>query len=186
MNSAGQSFHLRPFTTFYLLFVSASDAQLIRDEPRPQTHFAQVPGVVVDYSPQSSGIYIGSPSLAALTNGLLVASHDEFGPNSTELASGLTHIFHSQDRGQKWHRITTVQGQYWSTLFSQRGELYLLGTDRHLGRIVIRRSVNGGFAWTSPTNSAVGLLSSGTDANFLTFHRWRDFRKLTRGERVIW
>lgn len=29
---------------------------------------AQVPGVVIDHSPQASGIYIGSPSIAILAN----------------------------------------------------------------------------------------------------------------------
>jgi hypothetical protein len=34
------------------------------------------PGVVITYRPASAGIYIGSPSLVALPDGSLVASHD--------------------------------------------------------------------------------------------------------------
>jgi len=43
---------------------------------------AKVPGIVVAYSPASSGKYIGSPSIAIMPNGDYVASHDFFGPKS--------------------------------------------------------------------------------------------------------
>src|SRR5512140_2484136 len=67
-----------------------------------------VPGVVVDYSPQSSGIFIGSPSLAVLTNGDYVASHDEFGPRSAEHVRAVSQIFRSQDRGASWRKVSTI------------------------------------------------------------------------------
>jgi hypothetical protein len=114
--------------------------------------------VVIDHSPASSGIYIGSPSLAVLTNGNYVASHDEFGPKSTEHRRAVSHIFQSRDRGASWRRISTVDGAFWSTLFTHRGDLYLLGTDKHHGNVLIRRSSDGGVTWTSPTSSTTGLL----------------------------
>ena len=43
-----------------------------------------VPGVVIDHVPAKTGIYVGSPSIAKLPNGDYVATHDEFGPKSTE------------------------------------------------------------------------------------------------------
>src|SRR4051794_16885007 len=67
---------------------------------------ARPPGVVIDYSPASSGIYIGSPSLAILPNGDYVASHDEFGPKSSEHTSAVTQVFTSHDRGLTWRRIS--------------------------------------------------------------------------------
>ena len=87
---------------------------------------AVVPGVVIDHSPAASGIYIGSPSLAVLTNGDYVASHDEFGPKSTEHSRALSHIFQSRDRGAHWKKIATIDGAFWSTLFAHRGALYLI------------------------------------------------------------
>ena len=72
----------------------------------------------------SSGIYIGSPSLAVLTNGDYVASHDEFGPKSTEHSRAVSHIFQSRDRGAHWKKISTIDGAFWSTLFTHRGALY--------------------------------------------------------------
>ncbi len=124
----------------------------------PPPRLGPVPGVVIDHSPQSSGIYIGSPSLAMLPNGDLVASHDEFGPKSTEQTRAVTHVFRSSSRGQSWKKVSTINGQFWSTLFAHRGALYLLGTDRHHGNAIIRRSTDGGITWTSPTNAVTGLL----------------------------
>ncbi len=119
---------------------------------------ADVPGVVIDHGPASSGLYIGSPGIAVLPNGNYVASHDFFGPKSGEQKSARTAVFSSQDRGATWKKIAEVQGQFWSSLFVHRGDLYLLGTDRHHGNAIIRRSVDGGATWTSPTNSRTGLL----------------------------
>ncbi len=118
----------------------------------------EVPGVVIDHSPASSGLYIGSPGLAVLPTGEYVASHDFFGPKSTEHTSAQTAVFRSTDRGQTWSKIADVQGQFWSTLFVHHRSLYLLGTDRHHGNAIIRRSNDGGITWTSPTSPATGLL----------------------------
>ncbi len=120
--------------------------------------FSKVPGVVIDHSPVSSGIYIGSPSIAVLPNGDYVASHDEFGPKTVEHKQAISHVFRSSDRGQTWKKIATVEGQFWSTLFVHRGALYFIGTDRHHGNAIIRRSTDGGVTWTSPTNATTGLL----------------------------
>jgi hypothetical protein len=136
------------------LFAIASQTLACADAPL--TH--HVPFVVVDYSPQSSGIFIGSPSLAVLTNGHYVASHDEFGPKSTEHTSAISRIFRSEDRGQNWKQIAKIDGQFWSTLFIQRGVLYLLGTHKHHGNAIIRRSTDGGATWTTPNGPDSGLL----------------------------
>jgi hypothetical protein len=119
---------------------------------------AQVPGVVVTHSPAASGIYIGSPSLALLPGGTYVASHDEFGPKSSEFTRAITHVFRSTDLGETWTKVATVDGAFWSTLFAHRGTLYLLGTDKHHGNVVIRKSTDAGSTWTSPTNAQTGLL----------------------------
>lgn len=119
---------------------------------------AEVPGVVIDHIPASTGVYIGSPSIAILPNGDYVASHDHFGPKTTEHTRALTAVFRSADRGRSWRRISEVQGAFWSSLFVHRGALYLLGPDRHHGNVFIRRSTDGGQTWTSPTGSKTGVL----------------------------
>lgn len=123
-----------------------------------------VPGRVISYSSKSSGVYIGSPGLAVLPSGDYVASHDEFGPGSTENVRAVSHIFRSRDRGETWRKVTTIDGAFWSSLFVHREALYLLGTDRGYGNIVIRRSEDGGVTWTEPTDTASGLLR--TDGKF--------------------
>jgi hypothetical protein len=118
----------------------------------------KVPGVVITHSPAASKIYLGSPSLAVWTNGDYIASHDEFGPGSKEHVRAISRLFRSQDHGLTWRPIATIDGAFWSSLFVHHGALYLLGPDKHHGNVVIRRSLDGGETWTSPTNAATGLL----------------------------
>jgi hypothetical protein len=143
-----------------LLLVCAS--RLVADDkPSPD----RVPGVVIDYSPALSGLYIGSPSLAILPNGDYVASHDFFGPKSDEFKSGRSVVFRSPDRGKTWKKAAAIQGAFWSTLFVHDGQLYLLGTDRHHGNIVIRRSTDAGATWTTPAKGTNGLLRDGGECH---------------------
>jgi len=120
-----------------------------------------VPGAVIDHLASSSGQYIGSPGLAVLPGGDYVASHDFFGPKSTEHTRADTAVFRSSDGGRTWKRIATVHGQFWSTLFTHRGALYLIGTGAHYGRAVIRRSTDGGKSWTEPVDGHSGVLLEG-------------------------
>jgi len=122
------------------------------------TNFKDVPGIVITHSPATSGLYIGSPSLAILTNGDYVASHDFFGPNSGEFQEARTILFSSADQGKTWKKLSEVHGAFWSSLFLNQGFLYLLGPNAHHGKIVIRRSIDGGRTWTTPTDSHSGLL----------------------------
>ncbi len=117
-----------------------------------------VPGVVIDHSPASTRLYVGSPSLAILPNGDYVASRDVFGPPSGGSTSGTTYLFKSTDRGATWTPLTTLHGDLWSGLFVYENDLYLMGPNRVHGDMVIRRSTDGGATWTTPTNAGNGLL----------------------------
>lgn len=126
-----------------------------------QTNGEEVPGVIVTHSPASSGQYIGSPSLAVLPNGDYVASHDFFGPKSSEFVQAVTRVFRSGDKGKTWRQVSEIKGAFWSSLFVHRGALYLLGPDRHHGTVLIRRSDDGGASWTQPTGKENGLVLAG-------------------------
>lgn len=117
-----------------------------------------VPGTVIAHSPKSSGLYIGSPSLAVLSNGDYVASHDFFGPASKEFEQARSRLFRSSNHGRSWEQVAEIQGAFWSSLFVHREKLYLLGLDRHHGRVLIRRSEDGGDHWTDPKDSKTGVL----------------------------
>jgi hypothetical protein len=52
---------------------------------------------MIDHVAASSGLYVGSPSIAVLPNGGYVASHDFFGPKSNEFQSARTVVFCSGD-----------------------------------------------------------------------------------------
>jgi hypothetical protein len=121
----------------------------------------KVPGVVVDYIPASTKIYIGSPSICILPNGDYLASHDYFGTNSTQHEQGLTAVFKSTDKGKSWLKISEIKGQFWSNLFVHQNELYIMGTWKHHGNFIIRRSLDDGITWSEPTDSKNGLLLEG-------------------------
>lgn len=121
----------------------------------PAGFSAQPPGVVIAHSPARTQQYIGSPSLAVLPDSSYVASHDLFGPGST---LNRTRVFTSKDRGASWTKRAEIEGQWWSSLFTHQGTLYLIGTSRQEGFAVIRRSTDGGQTWTTPADGKTGLL----------------------------
>ena len=140
-----QYMRLSPFSSVAAMIVAATaGAAAAKPDLR------RVPGVVIDHMPAATGLYIGSPSLADAARRRLRRVARYFGPKSTEHQSAVTAVFRSADRGQTWQKIAEIQGQFWSTLFVHRGALYLLGTDRHHGNAIIRRSDDGGATWTSP------------------------------------
>lgn len=122
--------------------------------------WTNVPGTVIAHSSAATGKYIGSPGLAILPDGSYVASHDHFGPATTEHSIGETWIYRSINQGSSWTPITKIDSAFWSNLFVHNGLLYLLGTSRHYGYAVIRRSSDGGFTWTEPTDHTSGRLST--------------------------
>jgi hypothetical protein len=122
---------------------------------------AKVPGVVVRYIPASTQTYIGSPSICILPNGDYVASHDHFGPATTEHSEALIAVYKSANRGKSWTKISEIHGQFWSNLFVHQKALYIMGTWKHHGNFIIRRSLDGGNTWTEPTTKATGLLFEG-------------------------
>lgn len=116
------------------------------------------PGVVINYIPSATQIYVGSPGIAILPNGHYLAKHDEFGPKSTENTEAVTAVFRSLDRGRTWQRVATVKNMYWASIFVHQGTAYLLGTSKQHGFAVISRSTDEGVTWTAPTDKDSGLL----------------------------
>jgi len=121
----------------------------------------KVPGMVVNHIQASTQTYIGSPSICILPNSDYVASHDYFGPATTEHEQALTAVYKSTDRGKTWIKISEIHGQFWSNLFVHDKLLYIMGTWKHHGNMIIRRSLDGGVSWSEPTSKSTGLLLVG-------------------------
>ncbi len=116
------------------------------------------------YQDPKTKTYLGSPSLARLDDGDLLATHDYFGPGcprNHENEEHLTSVYRSRDQGRTWSNVTHVANAYWSTLFVLGGDVYLIGTSQQYGSIVIRRSTDGGYTWSYPRDAASGMLFQG-------------------------
>ncbi len=119
---------------------------------------AWVPGTVIDYLHREDpafadwGQYVGSPSIARLPDGALVASHDLFGPGTSDLSR----IFRSDDEGATWRYMADVRPAFWGKLFVHRGVLYLLACQLEYGGLLLHRSMDGGATWQGPMVIAPG------------------------------
>jgi hypothetical protein len=122
---------------------------------------SEVPGIIINHVKASDGKYIGSPGICVLKDGSYIASHDYFGPQSSEYSKATTLIFKSSDKGKTWKRISEINGQFWSNLFVHENQLYIAGTYKHHGNFIIRRSTDGGINWTDPADSTSGLILEG-------------------------
>lgn len=134
------------FAGFILLFAKA---QVVS--------FPDVPGIVLNHVPVSTKQFVGSPSICILPNGYYIASHD-FGPGIRKVK---TLVFVSKDSGKHWSKIAEIADQRWSSLFVHKGELYIMGTQRPGGDVLIRRSYDGGYTWSFPIDSLHGRILQG-------------------------
>jgi BNR repeat-like domain len=111
------------------------------------------------YQPARSKVYLGSPSIIRLPDGVLVASHDYFGNlKNMEGEAGLSSIYRSDDNGQSWSNVTHMIGAFWGTLFLHNNVLYHISISQEYGHVVIRHSDDGGFTWSVPRDEKNGLL----------------------------
>lgn len=122
-----------------------------------------VPGVVLGHRTGSTNIYLGSPAICVLPDSSYVAAGDFFGPNPAARVDGksVTRIYKSLNQGQSWFVVTDLVGQFMSNLFVHQNNLYILGLSGNEGDVVIRKSTDGGYSWTTPTDSTNGVIRTG-------------------------
>lgn len=99
---------------------------------------------------------MGSPSLCIAPDGSYLACHDLFGPATGEYSSGRGRLYRSTDGGKSWRHIGDFDRHFWAGLFRHHDSVYLLGTEKHHGRIVIRRSRDSGRTWSDSSVLAEG------------------------------
>ena len=115
-------------------------------------------GVEINHSKASSKIYLGSPSIIILKNGHYLSYHSEMGPNSNNTSNPTAHIHFSNDKGVTWQKRTTINNIVWANLFLHNDVIYLIGTSKVYGDLVIRKSIDNGKTWTEAKDNNSGLL----------------------------
>lgn len=157
-----------------------------------QPDFSKVPGVVVAHKPKSGKVYLGSPSICKLPNGNYLVSHDNFGPSSTEHERAVSNIYRSSDKGKTWQPVAEINGAFWSKLFVHQKDVYFIGTDKHHGNLVLRKSTDNGNTWTNPSDANSGLLLKGeyhvapTPPIYYNGRIWRAIEDASGTDRKIW
>ncbi len=95
---------------------------------------------------------VGSPSILILAIGDYLISHSY---------NKSVSIHSSKDKGKTWSKISQVAPLIWANLFEHKGDVYLMGTAKGWGDMVIYQSKNNGENWSSPKDEDTGLLAKG-------------------------
>ncbi|WP_256009868.1 sialidase family protein [Desertivirga xinjiangensis] len=122
-----------------------------------QTVFCQLvnpfPGTVV-FESKDNPIQkkVASPSIVILSNGDYLVSHDYDRGTSVHV---------SKNQGKTWKLLSRVAPLIWATIFEHKGLVYLMGTTKGWGNIVIYRSEDKGKTWSVPVDEHTGILAKG-------------------------
>lgn len=120
-----------------------------------------LPGTVITKSLDTKNVYITNPSITILPDGDYLAACT----GALRFSGGNAGVtfFLSSDKGQTWQVQSANNGTMsYQNLFIHNGVLYVLGTNRPQGDIIIRKSLDKGVTWTYPSgNSDDGFLLAG-------------------------
>ncbi len=75
-------------------------------------------------------------------------------------------VYRSTDSGGTWSMVSEVAPCYGGTLFESGNALYLVGNSNDGGTLIVRRSIDQGTTWTTPTSDITGILTAGTGWHF--------------------
>lgn len=159
---------MRYFYGFFLIlaiawFACDGDHHSHRIRPLAQDH------IVIDRSSDPEQIYLGTPGIARLNDGRLVATLDQFGPGVKNLTredgstgfAMLGKIFTSDDGGRTWTFRSTFPFCH-ARPFIAGDRLYLLG---HSGDLMISVSDDRGETWSEARKLTEGQSWHGSSDN---------------------
>ena len=106
---------------------------------------------ILAQSSDPDNVYTGSPCLAQLPSGRMIASYEWFRqqPHVEKIPDQLE-ILISDDGGSRW-RETAALDIIWPSLFAVEDALYCIGNRRLSREIIIARSLDGGESWSEPS-----------------------------------
>lgn len=179
--------------TVYKKEVEAGDTMSIRTNSwtgifvlSPQIEYTNImhtpppPGVVIYNSKASSKKFVGAPSITILDENTYLASHNISGGTSVD-----SYVYKSTDKGNTWEKICEIRTLTWAKLFIHKKEVFLIGVQPRCamgyGNIVVLRSGDGGYTWTSPKDTKTGLLRTGyyhTAPTPVVFHKGKIWKAM--------
>ncbi len=120
---------------------------------QPSNPFPKNAGTVIfesEYDPIQKKV--ASPSIVILENGDYLVSHDFDRGTSVHI---------SKDKGETWSLLSRVSPLIWANIFEHKGHVYLMGTSKGWGNIVVYRSDDQGKTWSDPKDKNTGILAEG-------------------------
>ena len=137
-------------------------------------------------SPDPANVYTGSPCLALLPSGRLVASYEWFRQQPyVEKIPDQLDILVSDDDGSRW-RKTAALDIIWPSLFAVDEALYCIGNRRLSREIIIARSTDGGASWSESSQLFGGRHHNApTNVLFRQGRVYRAFETCPEGDDVV-
>jgi hypothetical protein len=134
-------------------------------------------------SPDPADVFVGSPALAKLPSGRLIATYEWFRRHSQgERSADQCEVLSSDDGGANWMFRSAID-LMWASPFALGDTLYLIGNDRATRAIAITRSDNGGASFSPISILFQGRYTNAPTAVCVVGHRlYRAFEHTGEGE----
>jgi len=144
----GRALNTNEVTAIYTAFTQDRESLPVPEKPDdPVVSYARAESNLVCTAVAGQpgiGEVIGSPSFAILSGGAYVASYDLSGNTLVH-----TRVCLSTDDGVTWSQSAEINNLMHASLFTDNGQLYLIGTQAETGNVRVHRSSDGGITWTS-------------------------------------
>ena len=142
--------------------------------------------LILAESPDPDTVYTGSPCLAQLPSGRLIASYEWFRQQPlVEKIPDQLEILVSDDGGSRW-RQTAALDIIWPSLFAVDEALYCIGNRRLSREIIIARSEDGGESWSKASQLFCGRYHNApTSVLFRQGYVYRAFETCPVGDDAV-
>lgn len=142
--------------------------------------YDKVPGTPIVHVSKGLGVFVGTPSIAIMSNGDYVVAHDIYG--EPVRPKRMTRVYLSKDRGATWEFQAQIEDIHWAGLFVVRDTVYLLGRQGSTYNMAITRSCDSGKTWEdlSILKKKTGKYTYHGSSTPVVFHNGRVYKGYDR------